>query len=173
MTISILFSCFRHSDRNFLTWARIGTRLCQNAFQTIPVKSIFDEKKFVSPRFFGLGNHFWSFWAGFGSSSQKWTSSSTSSQFFALDGPIMSSVGPKLGENISVCALWTRHIVLLGKDTLSPVETDCGVSKRENPNNILVYVVFRVKFRTPYFDHTPGTSLTSAFMSKCHFQCWP
>ena len=82
--------------------APIRTKLCQNAFQTIPVNSIFGEKKFVSARFFGLGNRFSPCWAGFEASSEKWTSKSTSSQFFALDGPILSSVRPKIIENVSV-----------------------------------------------------------------------
>ena len=130
MSISILFSCFRHSHVNFLTCRRaFSLKHGSDRHETLP-KRVSDDprqinfrrKQIFSPRFFGLGNHFWSFWAGFGSSSQKWTSSSTSSQFFALDEPIMSSVGPKLGENISVCALWTRHIVLFGKETLSSVD---------------------------------------------------
>ena len=107
------------------TWLRSARDFAKTRFRRSPSNQFSAKKKF-SPRFFGLGNHFWSFWAGFGSSSQKWTSSSTSSQFFALDEPIMSSVGPKLGENISVCALWTRHIVLFGKETLSSVDrTHC------------------------------------------------
>ena len=141
MTISILFSCFRHAHVNFLTCRRaFSLKHGSDRHETLP-KRVSDDprqinfrrKKIFSPRFFGLGNHFWHFWADFGSSRQKRTSSSTSSQFFALDGPIMSSVGLKLGENISVCALWTRHIVLFGKDTLCPVDrTHCRLSSEHN-----------------------------------------
>ena len=107
------------------TWLGSARNFAKTRFRRSPSNQ-FSAKKKKSARFFGLGNRFRPFWAGFGGSSQKRTSSSTSSQFFALDGPIMSSVGPKLGENISVCALWTRHIVLFGKDTLSSVDrTHC------------------------------------------------
>ena len=85
--------------------APITTKLCQNAFQTIPVKSIFGEKKVFSPRFFGLGNRFAPFWTNFGGSTEKRTSTANSSQFFALDAPIMSSVRPKIVGNMSVGAL--------------------------------------------------------------------
>ena len=35
--------------------ARIGTKLCENAFQTIPVKSNFSRNQKKSTKFFGLG----------------------------------------------------------------------------------------------------------------------
>ena len=115
----------RPPRKNFEPWLRSARDFAKTRFGRSP-STHFWRKIICFARFFGLGNHFWSFWAGFGSSSQKWTSSSTSSQFFALDGLIMSSVRPKLGENISVCAVWTRHIVLFGRDTLSSVDrTHC------------------------------------------------
>ena len=70
-----------------------------------PRQSNFRPKKKKSARFFGLGGRFSPFWQGFGASSEKRTSKSTSSQFFALDAPIMSSVRPKFVKNMSVCAL--------------------------------------------------------------------
>ena len=63
------------------------------------------EKNFLSVGLFGLGDRFTPFWAGFGGSMEKRTSPSTSSQFFALDASIMSSVRPKIVGNVSVGAL--------------------------------------------------------------------
>ena len=65
----------------------------------------FRRTKFFSPRFFGLGNRFAPFWTNFGGSTEKRTSTANSSQFFALDAPIMSSVRPKIVGNMSVGAL--------------------------------------------------------------------
>ena len=84
--------------------APIGAKRCQNAFQTIPVVSIFGEKQNKSARFFGLENRFTPFWTNFGGSTDKRTSKSTSSQFFALDALIMRSVRPKNVKNMSVGA---------------------------------------------------------------------
>ena len=65
----------------------------------------FRRTKFFSSRFFGLGNRFAPFWTNFGGSTEKRTSTANSSQFFALDAPIMSSVQPKIVGNMSVGAL--------------------------------------------------------------------
>ena len=81
-----------------------GAKLCQNAFQTIPVNSIFGENKFCSTIFFRVGHCFSSFWASFGASTGKRTSPSTSPQFFALDAAIMRSVRPKIDEKLAVGA---------------------------------------------------------------------
>ena len=78
--------------------ARIGTKLCQNAFQTIPDISIFGEKKNFLTKVFGLENRFSPFWADFGGSTSKWTSKSGPSHFFALDEPILRSVRPKTSK---------------------------------------------------------------------------
>ena len=84
-----------------------GAKLCQNAFQTIPVNSIFGEQNFVSTICFRVGHRFSSFWASFGASTGKRTSPSTSPQFFALDAAIMRSVRPKIDENMSVSSAET------------------------------------------------------------------
>ena len=65
----------------------------------------FRRKKIFLARFFGLGNRSTPFWSNFGGWTGKRTSPSTSSQFFALDAPIMSSVRLKIAENVSVGAL--------------------------------------------------------------------
>ena len=83
-----------------------GAKLCQNAFQTIPVNSIFGDKNFSSTICFRVGHRFSSFWASFGASTGKRTSPSTSPQFFALDAVIMRSVRPKIDEN---CPPRTLH----------------------------------------------------------------
>ena len=59
---------------------------------------IFGPTKFLLTRFFGLGNCFSPFWEGFGTSSEKRTLKSTSSQFFALGAPILSSVVQKTSK---------------------------------------------------------------------------
>ena len=78
----------------------------------------FRRKQKKSARFFGLGNRFSPFWAGFEASSEKRTSKSTSWQFFALDGPILSSVRPKIDKNMSVGAL--RSVMRRRPPHLSP-----------------------------------------------------
>ena len=82
--------------------APIGAKLCQNAFQTIPVKSIFGRKKFFSTKNFGVGQHFLPFRSNFGGWTRQRTSKSNSSQLFALDAHILSSVRPKNDQNMSV-----------------------------------------------------------------------
>ena len=86
------------------TWLRSARNLAKTRFRRSPSIQ-FSAKKKKSARFFGLGNRFSPFWAGFEASSEKRTSPSTSWQFFALDGPILSSVRPKIGKNMSVGAL--------------------------------------------------------------------
>ena len=51
--------------------ARIGTKLCQNAFQTIPNVSFFDVQKFFFSDFFGFGNPFFDIFAAFWGISAK------------------------------------------------------------------------------------------------------
>ena len=84
--------------------APIGAKLCQNVFQTIPVKSIFARIFFFSTKNFRVGQHFLPFEANFGGRTWKWTSKSNSLHFFALDAPIMRSVRPKIDEIVSVSA---------------------------------------------------------------------
>ena len=98
-TCSRSFSTFSRSFSTFF-----GAKLCQNAFQTIPVNSIFGEKHFFSTICFRVGHRFSSFWASFGASTGKRTSPSTSPQFFALDAAIMRSVRPKIDEKLAVGA---------------------------------------------------------------------
>ena len=62
-------------------------------------------RKKNSARFFGVENRFKQFWSNFGGSTEKRTSPATSSQFFALNAPIMSSVRLKIAEHIFVGAL--------------------------------------------------------------------
>ena len=85
------------------TWLRLARNFAKTRFRRSPSIQ-FSTKIFFSARFFGLGNRFLLFWEGFGASSEKQTSKSTSSQSFVLDAPIMSSVRLKIVKNISVCA---------------------------------------------------------------------
>ena len=82
--------------------APIGAKLCENAFQTIPVNSIFGEQKILSTKCFGLGRHFLRSLASFGGLGGLRNSKSTSSHFFALDAPILGSVRPNIDEKMSV-----------------------------------------------------------------------
>ena len=84
------------------TWLRSARNFAKTRFRRSPLNQFSANKKICLARFFGLGNHFTPFWARFGGSSQKRTSKSTSSQFFALDALITSSVRPKIVENMSV-----------------------------------------------------------------------
>ena len=86
--------------------APIGAKLCQNAFQTIPIKSIFDDF-FFRRKFLASDNMFLPFRSNFGGRTGKRTSKSNSSQLFALDAHILSSVRPKNDQNMSVSAVKT------------------------------------------------------------------
>ena len=102
----------RHPDRLRFSNGRSRHKHGSDQHETLPKRVSedprqfnFRRKQFFSARFFGLGNRFTPFWAGFGGSMEKRTSPSTSSQFFALDASIMSSVRPKIVGNVSVGAL--------------------------------------------------------------------
>ena len=87
--------------------APISAKLGQNAFQTIPVKSIFGRKKKKLTKNFGVGQYFLPLWINFGGRTGKRTSKLSSSQFFALDALIIRSVRPKIDEKMSVAAART------------------------------------------------------------------
>ena len=55
-------------------------------------------------KMFGLENRFSPFWANFGGSTDEQTSKSSSSQFLALDAPILRSIRPKNLRKMSVGA---------------------------------------------------------------------
>ena len=95
--------------------APIGTKLCQNVFQTIPVNSIFGQKHFCFAKIFRPRNRFTPFWLSFGGSTDKRTSTATSSQCFALDVLLISFVRPKLVGNKSVGVPGLRRV---GANTL-------------------------------------------------------
>ena len=74
--------------------ARIGTKLCQNAFQTIPNVSFFHaEKKFGE--IFDQKCQFLLIWHGFGAPTAERTSKSACSSNFALERLIQRCVRPK------------------------------------------------------------------------------
>ena len=105
------------------------------------------EKKMA--RFFGLGNNFTPFWAGFGGSSQKRTSKSTSSQFFALDALIMSSVRPKIVENVSVGVHRSRCVGASAPPFQHPTLWP-GVQK-----SVSFFTDFRVRFSSKEVSDKP------------------
>ena len=75
--------------------ARIGAKLCQNAFRTIPDVSFFDTEKKISAKFSDQKNRFSLVWCGFGGATAERTSKSASSSNFALDGLNERSVRSK------------------------------------------------------------------------------
>ena len=76
--------------------ARIGAKLCQNVFQTIPNISFFDAEFFSPAKFFDRKFQFSLIWRGFGAATAERTSKSASSSNFALDRLILRSVRPKI-----------------------------------------------------------------------------
>ena len=76
--------------------ARIGAKLWENAFQTIPVVQFFDVGKKKRRFFFDRKFSFWSIWPSFGGARAKRTSKSSSASNFAPDTPILRSVPPKM-----------------------------------------------------------------------------
>ena len=94
--------------------APIGAKLCENAFQTIPVNSIFGEQK---PNVDELLGPRTSFLVLFGQFLRIWrlrTSKSTSSHFFALDATILGSVRPNIDEQMSVSKFWRQKSLACG-----------------------------------------------------------
>ena len=117
----------------------------------------FRRKKKTSASFFGLGNRFSPFWAGFEASSEKRTSKSTSWQFVAVDGPILSSVRPRIDKNMSVGAL--RSVMRRRPPHLSPYPTNAlGV----------LYVVYKMYFASiTYVVHTlPITYINNIYRPR-------
>ena len=83
--------------------ARIGAKLCQNAFQTIPNVSFFDAEKFFSAKISDQKFWFSLIWRGFGRATAERMSKSACSSNFALDRLIERPVRPKIlrfGENL-------------------------------------------------------------------------
>ena len=75
--------------------ARIGAKLCQNAFRTIPDVSFFDAEKIFSAKFLNQKFRFSLIWRGFGAATAERTSKSACSSNFALERLIQRSVRPK------------------------------------------------------------------------------
>ena len=83
--------------------ARIATKLCQNAFQTILDVSFFDAEKKFSAKISDQNFCFLLSWRDFGGATAEWTSKSACPSNFALDRLIERSVRPKtlgFGENL-------------------------------------------------------------------------
>ena len=87
------------------TWLRSPRNFAKTRFRRSPSSQFSAPPQKKSPRFFGLKNRFTPFWSNFGGSTEKRTSTATSSQFFALDPPILRPVRPKIVGNMSVGAL--------------------------------------------------------------------
>ena len=75
--------------------ARIGAKLCQHAFQTIPDVSFFDAENCFSAKILDRKFCFLPCWHGFWGSTNFRTSKSASSSNFALDRLFQRSVRPK------------------------------------------------------------------------------
>ena len=82
---------------------------CSVRIETLPKRVldgsqylIFRRRAFVFRMFSSPGNPFLSIWSGFGGATGKWISKSDSSDVFALDTPMMSSVRPKIIRTASV-----------------------------------------------------------------------
>ena len=84
--------------RNSSNMARIGTKLCQNAFRTILNVWSFHAENFFSAKFSDQNFRFSLIWRGFGRSTAERTSKSASTSNFALDRLILRSVRPKNPE---------------------------------------------------------------------------
>ena len=79
--------------------ARIGTKLSQNAFQTIPDVSFFDAEKNFLTKISDRNFRFLLIWPGFWRATAKRTSKSASGSIFALDRLILRSVRPNIVKN--------------------------------------------------------------------------
>ena len=111
--------CFRNSSN----MARIGAKLCQNAFRTILHVSSFDAEKKKSAKFSDHNFRFSLIWRGFGRSTAERTSKSASTSNFALDRLILRSVRPKnpeFGSNLGSPKIFTRLKVSVSLEELFP-----------------------------------------------------
>ena len=89
--------------RNCSNMARIVTKLCQNAFQTISDVSFFDAEKNLSAQISDRKFCVSPTWCGFGRATAKRMSKPACSSNFALDRFIERPVRPKIigfGENL-------------------------------------------------------------------------
>ena len=103
--------------------ARIGAKLCQNAFRTILNVSSFDAEKKQITEIFGSQFRFSLIWRGFGPSTFERTSKSASTSNFALDRLILRSVRPKnpeFGSNLGSPKIFTRLKVSVSLEELFP-----------------------------------------------------
>ena len=109
--------------RNCSNMARIGAKLCQNAFRTILNVSSFDAEKKKSAKFSDHNFRFSLIWRGFGRSTAERTSKSASTSNFALDRLILRSVRPKnpeFGSNLGSPKIFTRLKVSVSLEELFP-----------------------------------------------------
>ena len=85
--------------------APIGTKLCQNAFQTIPDVSFFDAEIFLSAKISDRKFRFSLIWCGFRGATAERSSKSASSSNFASDRLILRSMRSKISRIMSVQVL--------------------------------------------------------------------
>ena len=103
--------------------ARIGAKLCQNAFRTILHVSSFDAEKLFSAKFSDHNFRFSLIWRGFGRSTAERTSKSASTSNFALDRLILRSArrkNPEFGSNLGSPKIFTRLKVSVSLEELFP-----------------------------------------------------
>ena len=109
--------------RNCSNMARIGAKLCQNAFRTILNVWSFHAKQFFSAKFSDQNFRFSLIWRGFGRSTAERTSKSASTSNFALDRLILRSVRPKnpeFGSNLGSPKIFNRLKVSVSLEELFP-----------------------------------------------------
>ena len=101
---------------NVSNMARIGTKLCQNAFQTISDVSFFDAEKIISAKISDWKFCFSPIWRGFGRATAERMSKSACSSNFALDRLIERPVHPKIlgfGENLGFLQKFSLGLTIL------------------------------------------------------------
>ena len=101
---------------NVSNMARIGTKLCQNAFQTISDVSFFDAEKIISAKISDWKFCFSPIWRGFGRATAERMSKSACSSNFALDRLIERPVRPKIlgfGENLGFLQKFSLGLTIL------------------------------------------------------------
>ena len=109
--------------------ARIGAKICQNAFRTIPKILFFDAKKIFFAKIFGSKILFSQILRGFGRRTAKRTAPSARASNFALDVFLPRSVQPEFHPitsctvpSASTCPPWEPPHVLRGNQEIFRLE---------------------------------------------------
>ena len=114
--------------------ARIGAKICENAFRTISEILFFDPEKIAFEKFSHRNNYFSQILRGFGRRTAKRTAPSARASNFVLDTLILRSVRPKFHPITSHTV--RRHMSFMGNSACSPWEPPCALLENQQMSSV-------------------------------------